>query len=332
MRVRFLFFCLLLVASPYRASAQTTHPNPVIHWAGVVQQSIHNAAAPRSAGSFGSAAHDGAPRRLRRGGRHRRRIASRSRGRIHAFPWTDVKAAVATAAFITARTRVAASQRAMLDRNISAISSEIPNGWGKLDGVRVGWQAAATILLLRANDRFENVVPYQCSATPPPVEEFEPDTGCPEQPELAAAGRRQSSDRSSRTPDFDREPVPSGRSPATSSRDVRDRLRRDARLRPGRQRVPDRPSRRTSRSSGPRIRTCTGTGTSRGWPSATTSACGIPRGCSRWPTRPSRTRSSSASRRSITTSSGGRRPRFRRPMTTTIRSPMPIRPGVRCCW
>jgi hypothetical protein len=181
MRVRLLFFCLLLVASPYRASAQTTSSNPVIHWAGVVQQSIHNAAAPRSAGAsevlhttVHLAVYDAVV--AIEGG------SQPFAGRIHAFPWSDVNAAVATAAFITARARVAESQKAMLEQEYHRYLSEIPSGFAKFDGIRVGWQAAVKILSLRANDRFENVVPYQCSATLPAVGEFAPETGCPGSP------------------------------------------------------------------------------------------------------------------------------------------------------
>lgn len=101
---------------------------------------------------------------------------------IYASRWADVDAAVATAAFVTARARVADSQFAFLEQEYRRALAGIPDGWGKLDGIRVGWQAAATILFRRAHDRFETVVPYQCSATPVPVGEFEPDTGCPADP------------------------------------------------------------------------------------------------------------------------------------------------------
>jgi hypothetical protein len=181
MRLRFLMFCLLMVASPYRAGAQTSHPNPVIHWAGVVQQSIHNAAAPRSAGSseilhtmVHLAVYDAVV--AIEGG------SKPFAARIHAFPWADVNAAVATAAFVTARNRVAQSQRAALETEYYRYVGEIPDGWAKWDGIRVGWQSAAMMLYVRSNDRFENVVPYQCSATPTAVGEFEPDSGCPASP------------------------------------------------------------------------------------------------------------------------------------------------------
>jgi hypothetical protein len=180
MRPRQLLFCLLLLASPYRASAQT-QPNSVIHWAGIVQQSIHNAAAPRSAGTsevLHTMVHlavydavvaiegDSAP----------------FAAQIPPTPSADVNTAVATAAYTTARARVATSQRAFLDQEYQRYLAEIPPSWAKLEGVRVGRLAANTILKLRADDRFANVVPYQCSATPVPVGEFEPDAGCPASP------------------------------------------------------------------------------------------------------------------------------------------------------
>jgi hypothetical protein len=168
---------LLLVAVPYRASAQT-HPNPVVHWAGVVQQSIHNAAAPRSAGTSeilhtmvhlavydAVVAIDGTAEPFA--------IA------IPRAPLADVKAAVATAAYATARARVATSQRAYLDQEYQRYLAEIPASWAKADGVRVGYLAANAMLKLRQNDNYANVVPYYCSSTPTPAGEFEPDSGCP---------------------------------------------------------------------------------------------------------------------------------------------------------
>jgi hypothetical protein len=101
---------------------------------------------------------------------------------IHAWRGADVNAAVATAAYVTARARVAASQFAYLDEQYAAFLAGIPHGLRKLDGIRVGRKAAAAILELRAKDGFDNVVLYQCSAIPPPPGEFEPNTGCPTQP------------------------------------------------------------------------------------------------------------------------------------------------------
>jgi PAP2 superfamily len=177
MRARQLFFGLLLLASPYRASAQTP-PNSVIHWAGVVQQSIHNAAAPRSAGSsevlhtmVHLAVYDAV-------------VAIEGESQPFAMnvprtPGADVNAAVAAAAYATARPRVAASQRAYLDQEYESYLAQIPASWAKAEGVRIGWQSATTMLKLRANDRFNTVVTYQCSPLPLPIGEFEPDGGCP---------------------------------------------------------------------------------------------------------------------------------------------------------
>jgi hypothetical protein len=46
----------------------------------------------------------------------------------------------------------------------------------------VGEAAAASILALRANDGFNNTMLYECSSTPPPPGEFEPNGGCGTQP------------------------------------------------------------------------------------------------------------------------------------------------------
>src|SRR5688500_11963153 len=50
MSMRLVLIGILLLAGPYRASADTA-PNVVTYWATVVQQAIHNAGAPRSAGT-----------------------------------------------------------------------------------------------------------------------------------------------------------------------------------------------------------------------------------------------------------------------------------------
>jgi PAP2 superfamily len=94
----------------------------------------------------------------------------------------DVRAAVATAAYLTARARVDASQVPYLDTQYGAYMAGIADGQAKSDGVLVGEIAATAILALRVNDGLSNVVLYQCSSNPPPAGEFEPDGGCGTQP------------------------------------------------------------------------------------------------------------------------------------------------------
>jgi VCPO second helical-bundle domain len=102
---------------------------------------------------------------------------------ISAPPGADVRAAVATAAWRTARTRVASSQIPYLDTQyVAYMTNNIPDGQAKTDGIQVGESAAATMLGLRANDGFNNVVLYTCSSDPPPPGEFEPNAGCGTQP------------------------------------------------------------------------------------------------------------------------------------------------------
>jgi hypothetical protein len=101
----------------------------------------------------------------------------------------SVGAAVATAAWRTARGRVDPSQFPYLDTQYTLYLAGIPGGQAKTDGVRVGESAAAAILALRANDGVSSVVVYECSAVPPPPGEFEPDAGCGSQPVAANAGR-----------------------------------------------------------------------------------------------------------------------------------------------
>jgi hypothetical protein len=101
---------------------------------------------------------------------------------ITGYPGADVRAAVATAAYLTARARVAVSQHTYLDTQYASYLAGIPNGQAKSDGVEVGEAAATAMLTSRANDGFGNVVLYQCSSNPPPAGEFEPNGGCSTQP------------------------------------------------------------------------------------------------------------------------------------------------------
>jgi hypothetical protein len=101
---------------------------------------------------------------------------------IPATPSANVNAAVATAAYATARARVATSQRAYLEQEYQRYLAAIPSSWAKAEGIRIGWVAASTMLKLRADDQFNNVVLYSCSSTPVPVGEYEPDAGCPTGP------------------------------------------------------------------------------------------------------------------------------------------------------
>jgi hypothetical protein len=180
MKLRSVLLCFVLLAGALRASANTA-PNAVTDWALIVQQSIHNAGAPRSAGTSEIlhamvmlAVYDAV-------------IAIEGgfepyAARIQAPAGADVRAAAATAAYRTARARVAASQVAFLDLQYAAYMAALGDGPAKTAGVQVGEQAAAAILAVRANDGFGNIVFYECSAMPAPTGEFEPDAGCPSGP------------------------------------------------------------------------------------------------------------------------------------------------------
>ena len=85
----------------------------------------------------------------------------------------DVKAAVATAAYLTARARVAPTQVAYLDQEYANFMAGLPEGRAKADGIRIGTGSATTLLEARAGDGFSNVVLYQCSEVPPPPGEFD---------------------------------------------------------------------------------------------------------------------------------------------------------------
>jgi hypothetical protein len=180
MSMRLVLIGILLLAGPYRASADTA-PNVVTYWATVVQQAIHNAGAPRSAGTSQMlhtmvtlAVYDAVM--AIEGGYQPYAVA------ISPAAGADVRAAVATAAYLTAKARVAASQVPYLDQQYAAYLSTLADGPARTAGISVGQQAAAAMLALRADDGFNNIVLYECSAVPPPAGEFEPDAGCPAGP------------------------------------------------------------------------------------------------------------------------------------------------------
>jgi hypothetical protein len=177
--MRSLVVALLLVAPSVSASANTTG-NVVTEWAVIVQQSIHNANAPRSAGTS-QILHTMAMLAV-----YDAVVAVEGGFEPYALTLTaqgaDVRAAVATAAYRTVRPRIAASQVASLDQKYVAYLAAIADGPAKTAGIVVGEQAAATMLTLRADDGFGNVVLYECRAIPPAPGEFEPDTGCPTVP------------------------------------------------------------------------------------------------------------------------------------------------------
>ena len=180
MRARSLVLCSAILAGSVPAAADAA-PNAVTDWAGIVQQAIHNAAAPRPPASSQVlhtmallAVYDAV---VAIEGGYQPFVT-----KIHAWPGADVRAAVATAAYRTARARVLPSQFDYLDQQYAAYLAGIPDGPAKSDGIEVGQAAAAAMIALRADDGFNNVSPYQCSSIPPPAGEFEPNTGCPTQP------------------------------------------------------------------------------------------------------------------------------------------------------
>ena len=98
---------------------------------------------------------------------------------ISAPPDADVRAAVATAADLTARSRVGG---ALLDDQYADDMQQIPDGAAKGAGMKIGEAAAAAVIALRADDGMGSVVLYACTVVLPPAGEFEPDGGCGTQP------------------------------------------------------------------------------------------------------------------------------------------------------
>src|SRR5688572_25833453 len=140
MSLRSVLLCFFLLAGALRASANPA-PNAVTDWALIVQLAIHNAGAPRSAGTseilhatIMLAMYDA--------------VVAIEGGfepyatRIQTAVGADARAAAATAAYRTARARVAASQVAFLDTQYASYMAAIADGSAKTAGVQVGEQAA----------------------------------------------------------------------------------------------------------------------------------------------------------------------------------------------
>lgn len=183
MKLRSLVLGFVLLSTPAQALASTT-PNPVTDWARIVQPAIQLQEPGKPARPAGSAevlhtmvvlAMYDAMMAIE-GGYEPYAIA------IPSSPGADARAAVATAAYVTAHARVSPAQVAYLDEQYLTYMTDISDGPAKTDGVAVGAAAASAILTLRANDGMANLVLYQCSVVPPAPGEFEPDTGCPTGP------------------------------------------------------------------------------------------------------------------------------------------------------
>jgi len=162
--------------------------NVVTDWAAIVQPAINNAAAPRPPASsevlhtmIALAVYDAVM--AVEGGYQPYALA------IQVPASADVRAAAATAAYQTARARVAASQLAYLDAQYANYMITVPAGPAKTGGIQVGQAAANAILAARADDGFGNAAPYVCSSNPPPPGEFEPNGGCGTQPVDAHLGQ-----------------------------------------------------------------------------------------------------------------------------------------------
>jgi PAP2 superfamily protein len=187
MQLRSLLLAAAVAAGPAPVLADSvldSSPNPVVEWATIVQQAITGPAAPRSAGTseilhtmVHLAVYD-AVVAIEGGSRP---FATK----IRVTGDADVRAAIATAAYRTARPRLAAANLPAFDQAYATYMAGLPEADEVAEGIRVGTAAADAMLALRATDGFVNVVPYACSAVPAPIGEFEPDAGCPAAPASA---------------------------------------------------------------------------------------------------------------------------------------------------
>jgi hypothetical protein len=176
---------ITVLAAAHSVCAQN---NVVTDWAAIIQPAIHDVNAPKSPASaevlhtiVHLAVYDAVTAIE---GRYKPYAAA-----IQAAPGADVRAAVATAAYRSARARVGAPQAAYLDAQYTAYMMAIPDGQPKAAGVQVGQSAADSMIALRANDGFSNAVEYLCSSNPPPPGEFDPNGGCGTQPVDINLGR-----------------------------------------------------------------------------------------------------------------------------------------------
>jgi len=180
------YICALITCCLFGQTS--TAQNVVTDWAGIVQPAINNASAPRPPASsevlhaMVQLAVYNAAIAIEGGYEFYGPAIPAPRG-------ADSRAAVATAAYRTARARMDTSQTVYLDSEYKTYLGHIPDGQPKIDGIRVGEDAAKGILDLRANDGFNNVVDYECSSNPPPPGEFEPEGGCGTQPVDAKVGQ-----------------------------------------------------------------------------------------------------------------------------------------------
>ena len=177
MTFRALVTTAVILAGPATAIAQPA-PNAVLEWAGIVQQAIVSPAAPRSAGT------SQIPHTMVHLAVYDAVVAIEGGYKPYAAKITgvksaDVRAAVAAAAYYTARPRIVAANLPAFDQAYTTYVTGLGGGAAVDEGIRVGQQSAQTMLARRANDGFANVVLYECSATPAPIGEFEPDAGCP---------------------------------------------------------------------------------------------------------------------------------------------------------
>ncbi len=101
---------------------------------------------------------------------------------VRALPGADIRAAVATAAYRTARPFVDPARAAAFEAQYEAYIAAIPNGEAKTNGILAGQNAAAAILASRADDGMNRTVLYECTSGTLPIGQFEPDGGCGTQP------------------------------------------------------------------------------------------------------------------------------------------------------
>ena len=137
--------------------------NAVIEWAAIVQRAIHNKRVPRSAGTSQIlhamvllAVYDAV---VTIEGGYQPFAAL-----LPSTPAADVRIAIATAAYLTARARVASSQVLFLDQRYAKYVSDLPDGPAKAAGTRVGEAATTAILAARADDGFSEGAPEPADA------------------------------------------------------------------------------------------------------------------------------------------------------------------------
>jgi len=170
-------FALGSLCTALSLQAPASPGNVVTEWAAIVQPAIQSGRPPASAqvlhAMVALAIYDAA---VAVEGRFEPYIRGISRQ-----PDADIRAAVAAAAWRTARARLDSPQVSLLDTAYRSYMERIPDGRSTREGIRLGEAVGTALLTLRADDGYGAMPVYPC-AEPAAAGEFQPAQGCQTRP------------------------------------------------------------------------------------------------------------------------------------------------------